>query len=634
MTEITPALLWTLDRLEALVQQPEASQDWLEAIWWAAQLHHDGLARYAAHLLPRLRSPPHWEPLAPCPCQSWPHWLRHVPAPHPARAAWMAQLRDRAARLPLTVAPRSPATWMGCPIRAWLHDPQQHTRRSLLPLRCAQCLDMRDGGYLPVPTQDPRGEVYLASGPDGWYAAPRRGALLQTARRDENGALRPAPGEPLLINGIPWRLEDRPIDVLCAQEPGQRCRWLPLLGDDITLQPTPHTQWRLQKKDSTYTITPKGHAQPLRALQVGASAVAPPDIAPLDRVDVWIERWPQQDAPDDDADAPHGRWWPPSPPPQERPGKPLEALRALLYGSPTAQPPPREVFLLRHDCAARGELEIATHYLEAHLRARPAPWDRPACPCGDWGRWLAALPNDRDHLEHRLSLLYASGRALPCASAPRLIGPGPLSFPFDDLRELPLCHHTALRLDANGLLELCDPALATLTLTPDGPRRWRLDALDGDLPPITAAPLGQPSPAPHPGPWHLTPDHTLSIGARSWRIGAPYGYLRLEPAWRHGAEPIAPAFAPLFADEIQIGRLRPGPEEEKIQFIQIDNATISRRHCALTRHLGRVFAQDLHSSGGLYLNGHALRGPGLLRPDQDQLTIGDYTARLVLSPSP
>jgi|GEM_PF-4748949 len=61
--------------------------------------------------------------------------------------------------------------------------------------------------------------------------------------------------------------------------------------------------------------------------------------------------------------------------------------------------------------------------------------------------------------------------------------------------------------------------------------------------------------------------------------------------------------------------------------VKLPASTVSRHHCEVYEYNGQVAVRDLASSNGTIVNGHKIKGPTFLTPE-DELTIGPLTARL------
>lgn len=61
--------------------------------------------------------------------------------------------------------------------------------------------------------------------------------------------------------------------------------------------------------------------------------------------------------------------------------------------------------------------------------------------------------------------------------------------------------------------------------------------------------------------------------------------------------------------------------------VKLPASTVSRHHCEIYEHEGQIVVRDLNSSNGTVVNGHKIKGPTYLTPD-DELTIGPITAKL------
>lgn len=61
--------------------------------------------------------------------------------------------------------------------------------------------------------------------------------------------------------------------------------------------------------------------------------------------------------------------------------------------------------------------------------------------------------------------------------------------------------------------------------------------------------------------------------------------------------------------------------------IKLPASTVSRHHCEIYEYDGQIAVRDLASSNGTIVNGHKIKGPTFLTPE-DELTIGPLTARL------
>jgi len=62
--------------------------------------------------------------------------------------------------------------------------------------------------------------------------------------------------------------------------------------------------------------------------------------------------------------------------------------------------------------------------------------------------------------------------------------------------------------------------------------------------------------------------------------------------------------------------------------IRVASKDVSREHCALRLRDGRVFAEDLGSSNGTFINGRPITGESELTPG-DQLTVGPMVFQLL-----
>jgi hypothetical protein len=62
--------------------------------------------------------------------------------------------------------------------------------------------------------------------------------------------------------------------------------------------------------------------------------------------------------------------------------------------------------------------------------------------------------------------------------------------------------------------------------------------------------------------------------------------------------------------------------------IQIDDSFASGKHARVFGRDGHVYIEDMNSTNGTYLNGHRVRTPELLHPD-DKIHIGDTEFRYV-----
>lgn len=617
----TSSLLWKLERLETLLTQQKDLPSWLEAIWWAADLFHGGQASYAHHLLGRLRSPPRQQTHAPCPCQRWTHWLHHVPADPEERAGFMARLAHQVSRTPLTAPPASAMTWVGCPVRAWLHERRGLTQRPVIPLRCAQRLEMQEGGYLPTSSQNTSGDFYLAYSEQGWHLSARAGAMVRGARQTHTGAWLLRDGDSLWLNSLEYLFQTTPADILCLHEPSQSCRWLPLSEQEISLGPDAEQapgarRWAASAHQGLLRLRPEDPQQPSLHLPIATAAADQIERAQLGQLTAWAERWPQRDPSAQDA-----RWRPPArPQPTPEPARPLEELRQRLYPDHPQARLPRELFSLRLQAWSSGCGPVADAYLIDHLPHWPAPWSQPACHCGDWSRWLEALPQDPQEQERWLGALYAEAprRGLPCAQPARLLGPLPDYATEPIPQQLPLCGELHLKRDEQGLLQRCPPQEAHLLLRPQG-QGWSLEPLAPDV----VSPQGA-----RPGhPLALRAGQIFHLGSQRWQVaGELLGALRIEHAWGQGAPPL---HHPLFGRTIHIGR-RGHTEDEAIQqCIRLPAPSVSRVHCLLEYMQGRFLVRDQHSTGGTYLNGRKLTGAALLRAQRDTLQVGDFQLTLV-----
>ena len=65
--------------------------------------------------------------------------------------------------------------------------------------------------------------------------------------------------------------------------------------------------------------------------------------------------------------------------------------------------------------------------------------------------------------------------------------------------------------------------------------------------------------------------------------------------------------------------------------VKLPASTVSRHHCEIYEHDGQIVVRDLGSSNGTLVNGHKIKGPTFLTPE-DEVTIGPLTARI--SPMP
>lgn len=61
--------------------------------------------------------------------------------------------------------------------------------------------------------------------------------------------------------------------------------------------------------------------------------------------------------------------------------------------------------------------------------------------------------------------------------------------------------------------------------------------------------------------------------------------------------------------------------------VKLPASTVSRHHCELYEYEGQIVVRDLGSSNGTIVNGHKIKGPTFLTPE-DELTIGPVTVRL------
>lgn len=61
--------------------------------------------------------------------------------------------------------------------------------------------------------------------------------------------------------------------------------------------------------------------------------------------------------------------------------------------------------------------------------------------------------------------------------------------------------------------------------------------------------------------------------------------------------------------------------------VKLPASTVSRHHCEVYEYNGQIAVRDLASSNGTIVNGHKIKGPTFLTPE-DELTIGPLTARL------
>ena len=67
--------------------------------------------------------------------------------------------------------------------------------------------------------------------------------------------------------------------------------------------------------------------------------------------------------------------------------------------------------------------------------------------------------------------------------------------------------------------------------------------------------------------------------------------------------------------------------------IKLPASTVSRHHCELYEYEGQIVVRDLGSSNGTVVNGHRIKGPTFLTPD-DELSIGPLTARVSIAEEP
>ena len=61
--------------------------------------------------------------------------------------------------------------------------------------------------------------------------------------------------------------------------------------------------------------------------------------------------------------------------------------------------------------------------------------------------------------------------------------------------------------------------------------------------------------------------------------------------------------------------------------IKLPASTVSRHHCEIYEYEGQIVVRDLGSSNGTIVNGHKIKGPTFVTPE-DELTIGPVTVRL------
>ncbi len=237
-TPLTQETLWMLDRLQALIKQRRARpQDWLEAIWWAAELYHGGFASYLTRLLGFMKTPLSHVSRAPCACGDWSDWLRHIPADHEARSQWMGALRDHQANLPLTVHSGSPDTWFGCPVQGVLHGTTGDQTSHQLPLHCAQNLSYHPQGHLALENaQTPSAlRIMRQSDKKGWFVAARQGLQARLPGQVGESMLKIVAGQRILFNEIPHYIKDAPTSPL-AIDTGRPWRPPPQTAPALTTQ--------------------------------------------------------------------------------------------------------------------------------------------------------------------------------------------------------------------------------------------------------------------------------------------------------------------------------------------------------------------------------------------------------------